>query len=91
MSMSMEQLISVEDPPSATSDVGPLSDLNSEFVSRQALELIAEGITELVGFELSAISVIGCGLRFSRFCPPLTVTGELQTAKPLPVVVTPNR
>ena len=58
MSVSVEQHISAEDPYAATSEAASLSDLTSEFVSRQALDLIAEGITELVGFELSAISVV---------------------------------
>lgn len=58
MSIAVEQLISAEDPTAATPEVASLSDLSTEFVSRQALELIAEGITELVGFELSAISVV---------------------------------
>jgi signal transduction histidine kinase len=58
MSMSMGELVGTDDASSATPEVASLSDLSAELVSRQALELIAEGITELVGFELSAISVV---------------------------------
>lgn len=58
MSMSMGELIDADDTPSATSEVAAAGDLGSALVSRQALQLIAEGITELVGFELCAISVV---------------------------------
>jgi signal transduction histidine kinase len=58
MSMSMGEIIGTDDTSSATPEVATMSDLSAELVSRQALELIAEGITELVGFELSAISVV---------------------------------
>ena len=73
MSMSMEQLINADDPSSATSEAAPLSNLGTELVSLQALELIAEGVTELVGFELCAISVVR---RSSDADPELEVVAD---------------
>jgi signal transduction histidine kinase len=58
MSLSLGEHISTDASSAAPPDASPVSDLTTEFVSRQALELIAEGITELVGFELSAISIV---------------------------------
>jgi signal transduction histidine kinase len=74
MPMSMGELISTaDDTAAATLEVAPGSDLDAELVSRQALDLIAQGITELVGFELAAISVVR---RSSDADPELEVVAD---------------